>query len=173
MWVINICRAPAEQMEQPEDRFINNAVALIWLNQECMLTDTGWFLRGAAGRGACWALHLSVVSLSNTINPSRLQTFCSVADPELWPLTFTCTTARKMMDLFLGGIKRGFLKFEVQKLKSTKSSNAFCSLKLHFRPFYHPAIISLWCSIHSKSYHLMKHQKLLSCLTNFATSASA
>lgn len=52
-WVINIVWVPAEQMKQPEGRFINNTVALIWLKQECMLPDTGWFLRGAAGRQGC------------------------------------------------------------------------------------------------------------------------
>lgn len=39
--MINIGRAPAEQMKQPEGRVINNTLALIWLKQDGMLTDTG------------------------------------------------------------------------------------------------------------------------------------
>lgn len=39
--MINISQVPAEQMKQPEGRFINNTAALIWLRQECMLSDTG------------------------------------------------------------------------------------------------------------------------------------
>lgn len=70
---MNVGRAPAEQMKQPEGRFINNTAALIWLKQECMLTD-----RGAAGGGRlCSPPFCSVLEQNDKSQPAPGPLLCS------------------------------------------------------------------------------------------------
>lgn len=59
--MINIGWAPAEQMKQPEGRFINNTLALIPLSRDCTYVNCRQMISDSR---AC-----AVVSLSNTLEP--------------------------------------------------------------------------------------------------------